>query len=100
MLSETSAALVDIVEHPTRVPTATKAKKAKNEFRIFIFSPFDATSVNLPRNGPNSLTECPNGGSGDPPKQSRSGTRTCGKSKMFQMLLPSITRIAPATAAE
>jgi len=102
MLSETSAALVDIVEHPTKVPTATKAKKAKNEFRIFIFSPFDATSVNLPfryETDQTSLTEYSNG----VPANLQSGPEVepghVERAKCFSGL-PSITGIAPTTAAK
>jgi hypothetical protein len=36
MPSEISAAFVDVVEHPTRVPTVTTAKKDKNGLRAFI----------------------------------------------------------------
>ena len=37
MLPETSAVFVDVVEHPTRVPTTTTAKKGKHNLSVSIF---------------------------------------------------------------
>src|SRR5450755_2808595 len=36
-LSETSGDFVDVVEHPTRVPTTTSASKVKHRLSVFIF---------------------------------------------------------------
>src|ERR1035437_1264318 len=36
MLAETSTALVDVVEHPTRVPTIATASKYKHGLSVFI----------------------------------------------------------------
>src|ERR1019366_478724 len=37
MLPETSAFFVDVVEHPTRVPTTITAKKGKHNLSVFMF---------------------------------------------------------------
>src|ERR1022692_5329451 len=42
MLSETSAVFLDVVEHPTRVPTTAIASMDKHGLNVFILSPLIA----------------------------------------------------------